>query len=76
MASSSPPPSAALYHSIPQSDAVPMSSDIELDGDEVETIVTASDILVDRRIRWINFMFGSAVLLPWNGAISLIHAGI
>jgi solute carrier family 29 (equilibrative nucleoside transporter), member 1/2/3 len=76
MSGRSHPPSGALYHSIPQSDAVPMSSDIGLDGDEGQTIVTASDILVDRRIRWINFMFGSAVLLPWNGAIPLIYAGI
>ena len=61
----------ALYHSIPQSDVVPTLSNIELDGeDEVPhqpVTVAGSHNPVDIRIRWINFMFGSAVLLPWNG---------
>ncbi len=62
-----------LYHTIPQSDGVPTPSDIELDADDEvspgrPSIGTASNISVDPRIRWINFTFGSALLLPWNGA--------
>jgi solute carrier family 29 (equilibrative nucleoside transporter), member 1/2/3 len=61
----------ALYHPIPQSDEVATPSDIELDRDDDvlrPPIITTSSVPLDTRIRWINFMFGSALLLPWNGA--------
>jgi hypothetical protein len=76
MSGSSPPPPDSLYHSVPQSDVAPMVSDIELDGDDEvfdQPLVTASNNPVDTRIRWINFMFGCAVLLPWNGASFILY---
>lgn len=58
----------ALYRPVPQSDAVLASSDIEIDAEDevLDQHITAS--MIDTRIRWINFIFGCALLLPWNGA--------
>jgi equilibrative nucleoside transporter 1/2/3 len=70
------PSSDVLYHSVPRSDCVPMVSDVELDGGD-ETVTPLSNS-VDERIRWINFMFGCALLLPWNGApfsCKFLHLG-
>jgi equilibrative nucleoside transporter 1/2/3 len=78
---SNPPSSPhAVYHSVPQSDVmIPASSDIELDGeDEVfdQSSIIALDTLVDTRIRWINFVFGCTLLLPWNGATLFYYLGV
>jgi hypothetical protein len=61
----------ALYHIVPQfpDPNVPPASDIELDGDENDSVFMSTENPIDARIRWIYFMFGAAVLLPWNGAI-------
>lgn len=58
-----------LSQSNDDSEELPTPSDIELDGEEGEDF---SDPPVedqnDSRIRWIYFIFGCAMLLPWNGA--------
>ncbi|KAJ3892782.1 nucleoside transporter-domain-containing protein [Lentinula edodes] len=63
----------ALYHSIAQAPlAAPNGSDIELDNEErVEEIIQPIS-RVDPRIKWINFVLGCAVLLPWNALITAI----
>lgn len=67
----------ALYHivsQLPDPNILPASSEIELDEDETwdgrDPTITSAENPLDARIRWIYFMFGAAVLLPWNGAIS------
>ena len=61
-----------LYHAITHPDDSANASRIELDvdGEVHEPPPYSSDpptILVDARIRWIHFILGCAVLLPWNG---------
>jgi hypothetical protein len=68
MSSNAPLSPHAVYHSVPQLDTAIESSDIELDReDAVFDQPSNSAASVDTRIRWIYFMFGSALLLPWNG---------
>ncbi|KAM5534886.1 hypothetical protein V8D89_011441 [Ganoderma adspersum] len=68
--------SEAIYHPIPQapvaSNAVPASSPDDLDDDVVlsEPHSVPSQGLIDSRIRWIHFVLGCAVLLPWNALIN------
>ncbi|CDO74637.1 hypothetical protein BN946_scf184325.g24 [Trametes cinnabarina] len=67
----------AIYHPIPQSpvasNAIPSSSP-EPDIDD-EAILCGSRVVhdhaqVDSQIRWIHFLLGCAVLLPWNAIIT------
>lgn len=70
--------SDALYHPIPQAPVAAnpaprrlsiSESNGDLSGaeedDELDEPVVAA--YLDSRIRWIHFILGSAVLLPWNG---------
>ena len=62
----------ALYHSVPQLPEA-SNSEIALDA-EAEDLDPPQDIppeLIDHKIKWINFVLGCAVLLPWNGAPSM-----
>jgi equilibrative nucleoside transporter 1/2/3 len=64
----------AQYHPIPQA---PVVADLEvetpyisLDGEvsaEEQPTSILSPATLDPRIRWIHFVLGCAVLLPWNG---------
>lgn len=66
--------SDAIYHPIPQApvaaNAIPVPSPDGFDDDVAlsEPHSIPSQGLVDSRIRWIHFILGCAVLLPWNGA--------
>ncbi|RDB20451.1 Equilibrative nucleoside transporter 1 [Hypsizygus marmoreus] len=76
----------ALYHAIPQAladeDHVIIPSDIELEaedamtaaeaesGDLALTTVDPPPVLVDSSVRWIHFVLGCSVLLPWNVIIT------
>lgn len=67
----------ALYHAIPQPDDNPNASLIELDNDDeaVEPVPQSPEVQaipVDSRIRWIHFILGCAVLLPFNGLVVLL----
>ena len=68
--------SEAVYHPIPQgpvaSDVAPTSSLDDLDDDVASSNPHSihSQVPIDSRIRWIHFVLGCAVLLPWNGACS------
>ena len=70
---------SASYHALPQSPDVAQDINVPSAIEEAELVgEVAEDSLVDQlippdapvdsRIRWIHFMLGSAVLLPWNGA--------
>ncbi|KAJ7477085.1 nucleoside transporter-domain-containing protein [Mycena galericulata] len=68
----------ALYHPIPQG-PIPENPAVLPDPDVEESQGGDSDILgsdlppdvvVDTRIRWIHFILGCAVLLPWNVMIT------
>lgn len=62
----------ALYHSVPQLPEA-SNSEIALDA-EAEDSNPPQDIppeLIDRKIKWISFILGCAVLLPWNGEVSV-----
>lgn len=68
---------SAAYQAIPQAPvaANPVSVASE-DVEEDELIQSAADVppIVkrdNRRIQWIHFTLGCAVLLPWNGASHL-----
>jgi hypothetical protein len=43
--------------------------DIDHDGE----VVPSTTLYLDARIRWIMFMLGAAVLLPWNGEYSVVR---
>ncbi|KAJ6567223.1 nucleoside transporter-domain-containing protein [Mycena vulgaris] len=67
----------ALYHPIPQAPvaANPVLADPDIDAEESQDDATiasdlAPDVVVDSRIRWIHFVLGCAVLLPWNVMIT------
>ncbi|KAI0824663.1 nucleoside transporter-domain-containing protein [Trametes gibbosa] len=69
--------SEAVYHPIPQapvaSNPIPSASpDIDVDEEIVLSshVVTHGHVVVDSRIRWIHFLLGCAVLLPWNVMIT------
>ncbi|KIM45965.1 hypothetical protein M413DRAFT_298833 [Hebeloma cylindrosporum] len=63
---------SALYHVLPNQDDLVNASQIELDGDSEEATVPTDPPpqLVDSRIRWIHFILGCSVLLPWNVVIT------
>jgi hypothetical protein len=72
------------YRAIPQQpdvheehEAAPnhLSASLEL-GQETEepedvSVVLPAEEALDARVRWVYFMLGNAVLLPWNGTASL-----
>lgn len=59
--------SGAVYHALPPAEVDDdCDSELELALDDSATFVV--DQVVDSRIRWIYFMLGCAILLPWNGA--------
>ncbi|KAJ3790664.1 nucleoside transporter-domain-containing protein [Lentinula aff. detonsa] len=72
----------ALYHSIPQNpplatpqtDESTLNLDADFDDEEAveELVQPIVAVPVDSRIRWINFVLGCAVLLPWNALITAI----
>lgn len=58
-----------LYHPIPQGPVAinPVLHDVD-DSDEVTLAgASPSNSRLDKRIRWVHFVLGCAVLLPWNG---------
>ncbi len=68
----------ALYHAIPQAPlashpVLPAEPDIEMedegDPDGAHESTHPHFTHVDTRVRWIFFILGCAVLLPWNGAL-------
>ncbi|KAF9452165.1 hypothetical protein P691DRAFT_756628 [Macrolepiota fuliginosa MF-IS2] len=62
-----------LYRPIPQGpETVPLDQDqVEEDIESSQPRITPStDILVDSRIKWIHFILGCSVLLPWNVIIT------
>jgi solute carrier family 29 (equilibrative nucleoside transporter), member 1/2/3 len=71
----------ALYHAVPHSPNVDdttlpptLASDSHVlldDEPSDEPVGPASAEIVNAQIRWIHFVLGCAVLLPWNGAYSL-----
>ncbi|THV05387.1 hypothetical protein K435DRAFT_104157 [Dendrothele bispora CBS 962.96] len=72
----SPSSPDALYHPIPQTPvaSLPILSsddpDIDLDDEQERDTALRPPPIVDSRIRWINFILGCAVLLPWNALIT------
>lgn len=67
------------YHAVPQSPLAPNSvvpesptGSLVLDPEDDETVLeeTAIAVEVTPAIRWVHFVFGCAVLLPWNGMSS------
>ncbi|KAJ7873335.1 nucleoside transporter-domain-containing protein [Mycena olivaceomarginata] len=71
----SPHSSEALYHPIPQAPvaATPVVlPDIDQESQDESTIASdlAPEVTVNSRIRWIHFVLGCAVLLPWNVMIT------
>ncbi|KAF9468919.1 nucleoside transporter-domain-containing protein [Collybia nuda] len=79
---SSPSSPEVLYHAIPQAlvnenhAVVPSDIELDADGEEAESgdlalsTVDPPTLLVDSRIRWIHFVLGCSVLLPWNVIIT------
>ena len=68
----------AIYHPIPQapvaSNPIPSASpDPDVDDETILSSPRAAHghVEVDGRIRWIHFLLGCAVLLPWNGTSQL-----
>ncbi|KAF9247133.1 nucleoside transporter-domain-containing protein [Melanogaster broomeanus] len=55
------------YRPLPSSE-----EDHEVGADQLHLLdeSTPSDVVVDTRIRWIYFMLGCAILLPWNALIN------
>ncbi|THH03665.1 hypothetical protein EW145_g6110 [Phellinidium pouzarii] len=64
MSSSSP---HAAYHSLPQTASV---ADEIQDEADVQELHILNRTHLDNRIRWVHFVFGCAVLLPWNALIT------
>ncbi|KAI9001317.1 nucleoside transporter-domain-containing protein [Trametes punicea] len=67
----------AVYHPIPQapvaSNPIPRASlDRDLDDETIPSGTRSihGRVNVDSRIRWIHFLLGCAVLLPWNAIIT------
>ncbi|TDL29058.1 hypothetical protein BD410DRAFT_757726 [Rickenella mellea] len=58
----------AIYHPIPQA---PVASNpvLDLDDDEAEQHVSSNES-IDATVRWIHFILGCSVLLPWNAMIT------
>ena len=66
--------SRAPYQSLPQTDSddtqTNLRSSLELDNEEnlaEELVSQEAQSSGDARVRWIHFILGCAVLLPWNG---------
>jgi equilibrative nucleoside transporter 1/2/3 len=60
--------SGAVYHALPPAAADDdFDSELELTFDDSATDLFVVDHAVDSRIRWVYFMLGCAILLPWNG---------
>lgn len=55
----------ALYHPLPEH-----PPEIELSTEDLRA-TEEFVVVVDTRIRWAHFIFGCAVLLPWNGQFSV-----
>ncbi|KAJ7228996.1 nucleoside transporter-domain-containing protein [Mycena pura] len=63
----------SLYHPIPQAPALANSvalPDPDIDPEELQDDVASQVVIIDSRIRWIHFILGCAVLLPWNVMIT------
>ncbi|KAI0269290.1 nucleoside transporter-domain-containing protein [Gloeopeniophorella convolvens] len=72
----------AQYHTLPQSPKAAHDVNIPSAIEEADMIVeeafedpieedpTISEVPVDSKIKWIHFMLGSAVLIPWNVMIT------
>ena len=69
----------AYYHAVPQSPLAPnpvalsesLTRSLVLDPENDEVIEeTVMAVEVTPAIRWVHFIFGCAVLLPWNGMSS------
>ena len=54
----------AVYQPLPQAPGIP--EDI-IDEEEVRELESVESAHIDKGIWWIHFIFGCAVLLPWNG---------
>jgi equilibrative nucleoside transporter 1/2/3 len=63
----------AYYHAVPQSPLAPnpvaLSESLVLDPENDDNVVEETVMAVEATpaIRWVHFIFGCAVLLPWNG---------
>ncbi|KAG6919287.1 hypothetical protein DXG01_007419 [Tephrocybe rancida] len=80
----SPPRSPeALYHAIPQalapeierelpSDILELEAEDEADASDSPTPADPPAVVVDAQVRWIHFILGCCVLLPWNGYIAVM----
>ncbi|KZT12879.1 uncharacterized protein LAESUDRAFT_640138 [Laetiporus sulphureus 93-53] len=64
----------AVYHPIPQAPVAsePFRPSLELSSEESDVELDSANppVEVDARIRWIHFVLGCAVLLPWNVMIT------
>ena len=60
--------SETLYHALPHASSSSLL-DTELDETGSELAVDPPPVLIDPRIRWIHFILGCSVLLPWNGTV-------
>ena len=67
------------YHAIPQTPLAPnpvalsesLTGSLVLDPENDEEVIeTVMAVEVTPAIRWVHFIFGCAVLLPWNGMSS------
>ena len=54
------------YQALPQ--APTTVEELESVEEDDEQVGVQQDVSLDSRVRWIHFVFGCAVLLPWNGA--------
>ena len=54
----------AVYQPLPQASDV---ADELQDEEDIREHPSLEPVHVDGRIRWVHFIFGCAVLLPWNG---------
>jgi equilibrative nucleoside transporter 1/2/3 len=64
----SPESPQALYHSVSQLPEA-SSSEIALGDETEEGPHDIPSALIDPKVKWINFILGCAVLLPWNGEL-------
>jgi len=68
------------YHAVPQSPLAPnpvafsesLTGSLVLDPENEEDVIeeTVAAVEVTPAIRWVHFIFGCAVLLPWSGMLS------
>ncbi|KAG2148126.1 nucleoside transporter-domain-containing protein [Suillus clintonianus] len=63
--------SGAAYHALPPAPVDDdRDSELDLEFDDSATDPSVTDEVVDSRIRWVYFMLGCAILLPWNVMIT------